>query len=126
MSTIKLTQANLSTLTGWLRTRLAQCSARLLATRSESQTDAVPVAQLHAADIARAERLFAQAMQENSNLEFDWLWCASNMTSVAQQRYCYQRALAINPDSDLARRALAKLPQDGLVEAVVVMSPADM
>jgi hypothetical protein len=58
---------------------------------------------------ARAAQLFAQALHEDSNHEMDWLWYAANMISDAQQRYCLERALRINPDSDLAKRALARL-----------------
>jgi hypothetical protein len=60
---------------------------------------------------ARATKLFAQALHENSNLELDWLWYAANMTRDLERRYCLKRALEINPDSTLARRALAKLSQ---------------
>jgi hypothetical protein len=59
----------------------------------------------------RAARLFAQALHENSNLEMDWLWYASNMPGDIERRYCLRRALEINPHSDLARSALAKLPR---------------
>jgi len=59
----------------------------------------------------RTTRRFAQALHENSNLELDWLWYAANMTVETERCYCLQRALEINPDSTLARRALAKLPQ---------------
>ena len=60
---------------------------------------------------ARATHLFAQALHEDSNLEMDWLWYAANMTSAVERRYCLNRALTINPHSDLARSALAKLPK---------------
>src|SRR6185503_605401 len=60
---------------------------------------------------ARASRLFVQAIHENSNLEMDWLWYAANMTGDVERRHCLNRALAINPQSSLARSALAKLPK---------------
>jgi hypothetical protein len=60
---------------------------------------------------AHAARLFAQALHENSTLEMDWLWYAANMTSNIERRYCLNRALTINPQSSLARSALAKLPK---------------
>ena len=60
---------------------------------------------------ARATKLFAQALHENSQLELDWLWYAANMTHDTERRYCLKRALEINPDSTLARNALAKLTQ---------------
>ena len=45
----------------------------------------------------------------NSPYEVDWLLNAAIMTDGAKQRYCLERALAINPGSDVARRALARL-----------------
>jgi hypothetical protein len=60
---------------------------------------------------ARAAQLFTQARLEDSNLELDWLWYAANMRTAAERRYCLHRALAINPQSYLARSALAKLPK---------------
>jgi hypothetical protein len=58
---------------------------------------------------ARAARLFAQALHEDSHYELDWLWYAANMAGDSQRRYCLERVLRINPDSELAQRALAKL-----------------
>ena len=74
---------------------------------------------------ARAAELFIQALHENSNLELDWLWYAVNMTGAVERRYCLNRALAINPDSSLARSALAKLPkQAGAPGEIVALSRA--
>jgi hypothetical protein len=53
-----------------------------------------------------AAALFAQAVQENSNLEMDWLWLASRVTGTYERGYCLRKALAINPSSELARSAL--------------------
>ena len=74
---------------------------------------------------ARATRLFVQALHENSNLEMDWLWYAANMTGDVERRYCLNRAFAINPQSSLARSALAKLPKQAqAVGEIVVLSRA--
>lgn len=62
-----------------------------------------------AAIIAQAADLFAQALCDNSNLEADWLWLATQVTREHERRYCLQRALHINPDSSVARRALRRL-----------------
>jgi hypothetical protein len=70
---------------------------------------------------ARATRLFVQALHENSNLELDWLWYAANMTGDVERRYCLNRALAINPQSSLARSALAKLPKPAEAAGEVAM-----
>ena len=69
----------------------------------------ISVAQADAVAAQRAAQLFAQALREDSNLELDWLWYAANMTSSAHQRYCLRRALEINPNSEMAQHALAKL-----------------
>ena len=45
----------------------------------------------------------------NSSNEVEWLLYAAMMTDAAKKRYCLERALAINPGSDMAKRALAKL-----------------
>lgn len=65
--------------------------------------------QLLRADPTIADDLFIQGLREDSNLEMDWLWLATRVTSAGERRYCLQRALAINPESRLARRGLAQL-----------------
>ena len=50
-----------------------------------------------------------QGLREDSNLEMDWLWLASRVSDDGQRRYCFRRALAINPESQLAQRGLAQL-----------------
>jgi len=56
-----------------------------------------------------ADDLFIQGLREDSNLEMDWLWLATQVTSDGERRYCLQRALAINPGSLLAQRGLVQL-----------------
>jgi hypothetical protein len=68
------------------------------------QTTRTPVVEALAAD-----DLFLQAVREDSNLEMDWLWLATRVSSPAQRRYALRRALRINPHSALARRGLAQL-----------------
>lgn len=64
----------------------------------------------HAQDHATTpDDLFLQGLRENSNLEMDWLWLATQVGCDAERRYCLRRALAINPESRLARRGLAHL-----------------
>jgi hypothetical protein len=69
---------------------------------------------------ARAARMFAQACYENSNLEMDWLWYAANMTGDAERRYCLERAQALNPASDMAKQALARLSSPTLADDALV------
>lgn len=69
-----------------------------------------PLARGNVRAIMRPSDLFAQAVRENSNLEMDWLWLYAQVTSTAERRYCLERALAINPHSEMACDELAKLP----------------
>src|SRR5687768_1615039 len=50
--------------------------------------------------------LLAQAFSENSNLELDWLWYATQMYNVDEQRYCVERARHIHPQSAVESPAL--------------------
>ena len=65
--------------------------------------------QLTRTDQILSDDLFIQGLREDSNLEMDWLWLASRVSDDGQRRYCFRRALAINPESDLAQRGLARL-----------------
>lgn len=53
--------------------------------------------------------LFAEAVRDNSNLELDWLWLATQVRDDERRRFCYAKALHINPACEEARRALATL-----------------
>ncbi|HEX2913243.1 MAG TPA: hypothetical protein VH186_20745 [Chloroflexia bacterium] len=54
-------------------------------------------------------RLFNEAVQDGWNTEMDWLWLATKVNLDAQRKYCLERALAINPQSQMARKALKTL-----------------
>jgi hypothetical protein len=55
-------------------------------------------------------RILRRAVHANFSNEIDWLLCAAILTTPAKRRYCLERALAINPDSELAKQALASIP----------------
>ena len=55
--------------------------------------------------------LLARALCDEPNVAMDWLWLYSQVSSVAEQRYCLDRALAIDPHSEIARSLRAKLPR---------------
>jgi hypothetical protein len=55
------------------------------------------------------DAFFLEMLREDSNLEMDWLWLATQVTADGQRAYCLRRALAINPESRLAQRGLARL-----------------
>jgi hypothetical protein len=49
------------------------------------------------------------AIEEDSNLAMDWLWYAEQVISENERAYCLQKALFIDPKSDLARQKLAEM-----------------
>mgnify|MGYP001239200703 CR=1 FL=1 len=53
--------------------------------------------------------LFVEAVAEGSNRERDWLWYADQMTQPGERRYCWERALYINPNSSTALDNLKRL-----------------
>jgi len=67
---------------------------------------AVPIT----APVAVPSALFSQAVQDNSNLEMDWLWLATQVSRDTERRYCLERAFYINPANESVGRALAQLP----------------
>jgi hypothetical protein len=71
-----------------------------------------------------ASTLFAQAMRENSNLEMDWLWLATQISQVHEQQYCFARALYINPASEPARQGLRRLAAPTIAAAPVLARSA--
>jgi ABC-type antimicrobial peptide transport system ATPase subunit len=80
---------------------LARAEARSAGRHERTDTAA------HTGD--RADDVFAEALRDDSNYELDWLWAYVHVSGVARQRYCLERALAINPQSEMALRALASL-----------------
>ena len=60
-------------------------------------------------DAITPDELLLQGLQEDSNLEMDWLWLATRVGCDGQRRYCLRRALTINPESRLAQRGLSQL-----------------
>ena len=84
MGIIKLAQPGIYSLAVWLREHVVRFSAVVHVVPHKSRPGSTSTAtQPDRRSAMRAERLFAQAVQESSNLEFDWLWCAANMTCVA-------------------------------------------
>src|SRR5690606_36122360 len=67
------------------------------------------IAAYRAGDQAAARSSFVQALQHDATSELAWLWLAPVVTDPAEQRYCLNRAAAINPETPGQRR-LARLP----------------
>ena len=52
--------------------------------------------------------IILEAVAEGSNREHDWLWYAEQLSSAGERRYCWERALYINPASRVALINLAR------------------
>ena len=55
-------------------------------------------------------QILRRAVHMNSSNEIDWLLYAAILTDPAKRRYCLERALALNADSDLAKQTLVNIP----------------
>jgi hypothetical protein len=50
-----------------------------------------------------------KAIREQVNTEMEWLCLATQLSNPIEQRFCYERALFINPNSAIAKTKLAAL-----------------
>jgi hypothetical protein len=64
---------------------------------------------IRSGDKARGRTLLAQVLRIDPRNETAWLWMASVAETPERRRECLERALTINPNSQIARRALQKL-----------------
>ena len=60
-------------------------------------------------DTASAQKLLVSYLSANSNNDKAWLLLADCVDDQAKQRYCLQKALAVQPENQEAQRALEKL-----------------
>lgn len=84
-----------------MSTSLYAAAQSVVARRGDRAERALSVA------ATREVELFNLALRANSNLEMDWLWLSMQLIDASRRRYCLERALAINPESAIARRELA-------------------
>lgn len=75
-------------------------------------------------DKDEAFTLFSQALQQDPQSEQAWLWMSGAVRTPAEQRYCLERVLEINPDHAIARRGMAKLPVGPAVNPLVTGASA--
>ena len=60
-------------------------------------------------DKSTAGRLLSDYIRENPSSDTAWLWLSVCLDPIEQKRFCLNKALAINPDNENARKALAQL-----------------
>jgi hypothetical protein len=106
-----------ATFLGWWPARRIESPAGEMAqsaAAAESLASASAVAEVGGVDVGA---IFARALREHSNLEQDWLWLATIVTAEAERRYCFERALYIDPHSVEAREELARLDRRSVTRA---------
>lgn len=95
---------------GWLgQTKRIESGATRVVAWFVGKRIRVEDAERDTCDLRYVSPMLCQALQDEPNLEIEWLWYASRMRRADERRYCLQCALEINPHSQLARRALAAL-----------------
>lgn len=67
------------------------------------------IAAAKAGDRATARALLEGVLAQDERNELAWIWMASVVNTVAERRVCLERVLAINPNNEVARRALRQL-----------------
>jgi VWFA-related protein len=82
------------------------------------------MAALKRGDKDQAFTLFAQALQQDPHQEQAWLWMSGAVRTPAEQRYCLERVLEINPQHTTAQRGLAKLPAGESVDPLAAITNA--
>ncbi len=71
---------------------------------------------IKAGDFEKGKQLLIQIIQQNPRDENAWLWM-SRCVPVEQKKECFRRAIAINPNNELAQKALEKLSSSTLSSA---------
>jgi branched-chain amino acid transport system substrate-binding protein len=66
------------------------------------------IQEINSGEVSDARLMLAAALRIDPDYETAWIWFASVANDDAERRYCYERALAINPSSVVADR-LARL-----------------
>lgn len=81
------------------------------------------IAALRAGDRASARASLVAALQVNPGDARAWLWLSGALDAPAEQRYCLERALVLDPASAAARQGLAML--SGVVARRPAMLPCE-
>ena len=63
--------------------------------------------------------LFVREVLDDSPIEMDWLWLATQVSAPAEKQFCYEKALFINPYSSEARRGLYILDQQAHLSGLI-------
>lgn len=64
---------------------------------------------LHGGYKENAQTLLTQAITINPDNPKAWLWLSGTLTSETERRYCLERVLTLDPDNEMAQRAIQSL-----------------
>jgi branched-chain amino acid transport system substrate-binding protein len=70
------------------------------------------IQEINGGEISDARQMLAAALRLDPNYETAWIWFASIAEDHAERRYCYERAVQINPNSVVAERLARIGPSD--------------
>ena len=68
---------------------------------------------IKAGDNETGQQLLAQVIKADPKNEAAWLWMASTLDDPREKKECLQKVLQINPDNEMAKRALAAFERPG-------------
>jgi hypothetical protein len=67
------------------------------------------VSYIKAGDLENGKKMLIQVLQQNPKDENAWLWMSRCVPTIEQKKECFKRALSINPNNEMARKAMEKL-----------------
>ncbi len=70
------------------------------------------IQEINSGEVSDARQMLAAALRLDPDYETAWIWFASIANDDAERRYCYERAVAINPSSVVAERLARLGPSD--------------
>ncbi|WP_322798285.1 tetratricopeptide repeat protein [Thermoflexus sp.] len=77
-------------------------------------------------DKISARQMLVEILRADPKNELAWLWLSVCVDDMEQKKYCLKRALSINPNSQYARKALAKLNQSSNPYDAASPSPTEL
>ena len=73
----------------------------------------------------RARQCLMQVVEADENDEQAWLWLSGVVESLEDKQVCLENILALNPDSDLAKRGLAWIAQQRAEQGLPPVPPPE-
>jgi len=81
------------------------------------------IAAVKIGDRARARKILSRVVEANPHSEQAWLWLSGAVESDEERLTCLEEVLAINPNNEAARRGMAMLQQQQVLQPTKLESP---